>query len=84
MEWLFWAILSALFAGATAVLAKIGVTDVDSNLATAIRTGVILLFSWLIALAIQEFKGVRNSRMLRCKTWRETIRSPWLLEFLAS
>ena len=51
MEWLFWAVLSALFAGATAVLAKIGVTDVNSNLATAIRTGVILLFSWLIALA---------------------------------
>jgi bacterial/archaeal transporter family protein len=51
MEWLFWAILSALFAGATAVLAKIGVTEVNSNLATAIRTGVILLFSWLIALA---------------------------------
>jgi transporter family protein len=51
MEWLFWAVLSALFAGATAVLAKIGVTEVNSNLATAIRTGVILLFSWLIALA---------------------------------
>src|SRR6202048_4678907 len=51
MEWLFWAVLSALFAGATAVLAKIGVTNVNSNLATAIRTGVILLFSWLIALA---------------------------------
>jgi bacterial/archaeal transporter family protein len=51
MEWLFWAVLSALFAGATAVLAKIGVAGVNSNLATAIRTGVILLFSWLIALA---------------------------------
>jgi bacterial/archaeal transporter family protein len=51
MAWLFWAILSALFAGATAVLAKIGVAGVNSNLATAIRTTVILLFSWLIALA---------------------------------
>ncbi len=51
MEWLFWAVLSALFAGATAVLAKIGVVGVNSNLATAIRTCVILLFSWLIALA---------------------------------
>src|ERR1700757_2522856 len=51
MEWLIWALLSAFFAGVTAVLAKVGVTDINSNLATAIRTGVILLFSWLIALA---------------------------------
>ena len=50
MEWLFWAVLSALFAGATAILAKIGVAGINSNLATAIRTTVILLFSWIIAL----------------------------------
>jgi transporter family protein len=49
MEWLFWALLSALFAGLTAFLAKIGVADINSNLATAIRTSVILLFSWFIA-----------------------------------
>jgi bacterial/archaeal transporter family protein len=49
MQWLIWALLSALFAGITATFAKIGVTDVNSNLATAIRTSVILLFSWLIA-----------------------------------
>ncbi|RFC51561.1 MAG: transporter family protein [Verrucomicrobia bacterium] len=49
-SWLFWSLLSALFAGATAVLAKIGVTGVDSNLATAIRTTVILVFAWAIAL----------------------------------
>jgi transporter family protein len=50
MEWLFWALLSALFAGVTALLAKIGVAGINSNLATAIRTTVILLFSWTIAL----------------------------------
>src|SRR5438093_3745617 len=50
MSWLHWALLSALFAGLTAVLAKVGVKDVDSNLATAIRTTVILVFAWLIAL----------------------------------
>ncbi|MEO6874427.1 MAG: EamA family transporter [Opitutaceae bacterium] len=49
-SWLFWSLLSALFAGATAILAKIGVTGVDSNLATAIRTTVILVFAWAIAL----------------------------------
>jgi transporter family protein len=50
MEWLLWAVLSALFAGATAILAKVGVAGINSNLATAIRTTVILLFSWIIAL----------------------------------
>ncbi|MES1167484.1 MAG: EamA family transporter [Pseudomonadota bacterium] len=48
-SWLFWSLLSALFAGATAVLAKVGVSGVDSNLATAIRTTVILVFAWAIA-----------------------------------
>ena len=50
MNWLTWAILSALFAGLTAVLAKVGVKDVDSNLATAVRTTVILCFAWAAAL----------------------------------
>jgi transporter family protein len=48
-SWLTWSLLSAVFAGATAILAKIGVTGVDSNFATAIRTTVILVFTWLIA-----------------------------------
>ncbi|OGE30574.1 hypothetical protein A2631_03395 [Candidatus Daviesbacteria bacterium RIFCSPHIGHO2_01_FULL_44_29] len=46
MQWLIYALLSALFAALTAILAKIGVKDVNSNLATAIRTIVILLFAW--------------------------------------
>ena len=50
MNWFYWALLSAFFAGATAVLAKVGVAGVDSNLATAIRTTVVLVFSWGIAL----------------------------------
>jgi transporter family protein len=49
-SWIFWSLLSALFAGATAVLAKVGVAGVDSNLATAIRTTVIFLFAWGVAL----------------------------------
>lgn len=47
--WLFWSLLSAFFAGGTAVLAKIGIEGVDSNLATAIRTTVILAFTWTLA-----------------------------------
>jgi len=49
MNWFTWSLLSAFFAGLTAVLAKIGVADVDSNLATAIRTTVILVFVWAVA-----------------------------------
>ena len=51
MNWLFWAILSAVFAGVTAVLAKQGVENVNSHLATAIRTTVVFLFTWGIAAA---------------------------------
>jgi bacterial/archaeal transporter family protein len=51
VNWLSWACLSALFAGLTAVLAKVGVKDIDSNLATAIRTTVVLAFAWSVAVA---------------------------------
>lgn len=48
MLWLLFAVFSAFFAGVTAILAKIGVKNTDSTVATAIRTVVILLFSWLL------------------------------------
>lgn len=46
MPWLIYALLSAFFASLTAILAKIGIKNIDSNLATAIRTMVILFFAW--------------------------------------
>jgi bacterial/archaeal transporter family protein len=51
MNWVVWALLSAFFAGLTAILAKVGVEHVNSNLATAIRTSVILIITWGIAFA---------------------------------
>jgi transporter family protein len=51
MTWVVWALLSAFFAGITAILAKVGVENVDSNLATAIRTTVVVVISWAIAVA---------------------------------
>ena len=48
--WKIYALLSALFAALTAIFAKIGVKDIDSNLATAIRTTVILLLTWGIVI----------------------------------
>lgn len=48
MTWLHWALMSAVFAGVTAVLAKVGVKDIDSNVATALRTTVVLVLVWAI------------------------------------
>ena len=59
MTWIGWALLSALFAAMTALLAKVGVAHVDSNLATAIRTTVVLVFAWAIALALGKHGEIR-------------------------
>jgi len=66
MSWFWWALTSAFFAGITAILAKIGVTGVDSNLATAVRTTVILVFAWAVFLATSPARGVLQ---LPGKTW---------------
>lgn len=50
--WIIYALGSALFAGMTAILAKIGIKNTDSNLSTAIRTVVVLVFSWLIVFIV--------------------------------
>src|ERR1700678_500536 len=60
MNWLVWAVLSALFAAATALLAKVGVADVDPNLAAAIRTSVVLVFAWAIALSLGSHSGLAH------------------------
>jgi transporter family protein len=60
MSWIFWALLSAVFAAATALLAKVGVAHVDSNLATAVRTTVVVAFAWGIALALGKHGELRD------------------------
>jgi transporter family protein len=85
MSWFAWALLSAFFAGLTAVLAKVGVQQINSNLATAIRTVVILIFAWAVALATknQPFSIINN------RTWIFLILSgiatgmSWLCYFRA-
>ena len=67
MSWIGWALLSAVFAAATALLAKVGVAHVDSNLATAVRTSVVVVFAWGIALAL----GKHGAR-----AWRVGIQHP--------
>lgn len=59
MWWLF-ALLSAVFAALTSILAKIGIEDVDSNLATAIRTVVVVGMSWLMVFVTNAQSGITN------------------------
>lgn len=56
--WLLFACGSALFAGVTAVLAKIGMQHINSIIATALRTIIVLLFSWLMVLLTGAFSGI--------------------------
>jgi bacterial/archaeal transporter family protein len=61
MSWLVYSLLSAFFAALTAILAKIGIKNIDSNLATAIRTVVILFFAWGIVLfqgTLKQFSSI--------------------------
>lgn len=59
-SWILYAILSAIFAALTSVLAKIGISGVESNLGTAIRTAVVLLMAWGIVFAKGEQKQIRG------------------------
>lgn len=58
--WIAYAFASALFAGITSILAKIGMEHTDSNLATALRTLVVLLFSWLLVWMTGAFSGLKT------------------------
>src|SRR5246127_2151837 len=60
MGWIGWALLSAVFAAATALLAKVGVAGIDSNLATAIRTTVVLVFTWAIAIGLEQHHALAH------------------------
>ena len=59
-SWIYYALLSAAAAGATAILAKLGVQGVPSNLATAVRTLMVLVFAWGIVFAHDEAVGLRD------------------------
>jgi transporter family protein len=86
MNWLVWALLSALFAGLTAVLAKTGMEGVNSHVATAVRTVVVLIFTWIIALGVAPVSAVAE---LTRRNWTFLILSglatglSWLCYFRA-
>ena len=57
--WLFYAVLSALFAAATSIMGKIGIDGVESNLGTFIRTCVVLVMAWLVVLVTRSGKNIK-------------------------
>lgn len=58
--WIIYAFLSALLASLTSILAKIGIENIDSNLATAIRTVVVLLMSWIVVFVTKKQNEIKN------------------------
>ena len=58
--WMVSAILAAVFAALTSILAKVGISGVESNLGTAIRTGVVLIMAWIIVFAKGKQKGIKS------------------------
>lgn len=84
--WLLFAILSAVFAAATAILAKIGIEGVDSNLATAIRTIVVLAMAWAMVFVTHTAGGIST---ITPRSWLFLILSglatdaSWLCYFYA-
>jgi len=86
MNWLIFALLSSVFAALTAILAKIGIKNVDSNLATAVRTLVILLFAWGIVLfqgTVKQLGSVSKFSLLFLVLSGITTGLSWLFYFRA-
>lgn len=84
--WKYYALLSALFAALTAVFAKIGVKDINSDLATAIRTSVILFITWGIVLVgnhTAEVKGISGHTWIFLVLSGAATSLSWLFYFKA-
>lgn len=62
-HWLAWAVASAVFAASTSVLGKVGISDVEASLGTAIRTVVVLVMAWVVVLVTGELGGARRVRV---------------------
>ena len=65
-QWVIYAVLSAVFAALTSIFAKIGINGVDSNLATAIRTIVVLIMAWGIVFMTGAQSGIQD---ITAKSW---------------
>lgn len=66
MAWWMYALISALAAAAVSILAKLGMQDVPSNVATAVRVVVVVVFAWVVALYAGEAHALKD---FKAKTW---------------
>ena len=86
MDWLLMAVLSAVFAGLTSVLAKCGIRKTDSDVATALRTAVVLLFSWIMVFitgAQSGLTGISGKNLLFLVLSGIATGASWLCYFKA-
>ena len=85
-SYIIYAVLSAVFAALTSILAKVGITGVESNLGTAIRTGVVLILSWAIVFAKgkqQELKGLDKKELIFIALSGLATGASWLFYYYA-
>lgn len=59
-SWLFWALLSAVFASLTSILGKVGIENIESNLGTAIRTVVVLIMAWVVVFTTKKQSEIKS------------------------
>jgi transporter family protein len=86
VNWSIYALLAAFFAALTAILAKIGIKNVDSNLATAIRTVVVLIFAWGIVMlqgSLKQFSSISRFSLVFLILSGVTTGISWLFYFKA-
>ncbi|WP_195421663.1 EamA family transporter [Faecalicatena contorta] len=84
--WLPYAVASAVFAALTSILAKVGITGVESNLGTAIRTGIVLVMAWIIVFAKgkqSELKAVDKKELLFIALSGLATGASWLCYYYA-
>ena len=84
--WMMYAVLAAVFAALTSILAKMGISGVESNLGTAIRTGVVLIMAWLIVLARgkqKQLKGIDRKELLFIGLSGIATGASWLCYYFA-
>ena len=85
-KWILYAVLSAIFGALTSVLAKMGISGVESNLGTAIRTAVVLIMAWGIVLAKGEqkqLKGINKKELVFIALSGLATGSSWLCYYYA-
>lgn len=85
-RWIVYAALSAVFAALSSILAKIGITGIDSNLATAIRTGVVLVMAWLIVVMKgkqSQVKTISRKELIFISLSGITTGASWLCYYYA-